>query len=82
MRMCRALTGKGKSMQSFEVTVLAENQSYTGHEKVEGKTLTVVSHKYGRKSARVSANNESLAQLLLLELVNASKVKGWSDLST
>lgn len=64
-------------MCSFNVEIEVEGRTYTATAAVEKGMLTVKSIMLGQKSASMSANNESLAELLLHELVNESKGTGW-----
>ncbi|MCW4235554.1 MAG: hypothetical protein N0E58_04725 [Candidatus Thiodiazotropha endolucinida] len=64
-------------MKSFDVDIEIEGEKYTATATVDGGMLTVRSMMFGEKSASVSASNEVLAKLLLHELVNESKGKGW-----
>jgi hypothetical protein len=62
-------------MHSFEVQVERNGKTHTATAKVEKDTLTVHSVLLGRKSASLSSNNEALAMLLLIELLNDSDCK-------
>jgi hypothetical protein len=64
-------------MHSFDIDINIDGQKYTAVATVDRGMLTVKSIMLGEKSASVSADNEGLAKLLLHELVNQSKGKGW-----
>lgn len=64
-------------MRNFDVEVSYDEQIYKAKAVVEGNTLTVTSLGLGSKSASISGDSEFLAKILLIELVNQSKGRGW-----
>lgn len=64
-------------MNKFQVEIEIEGKNYNGFAVVENGMLTVRSTTLGNKTASESSNNLILARILLHELVNQSKGKGW-----
>ena len=56
-------------MNSFDIEVERDGKLYKATAKVEGGMLTVSSVNLGSKSASPSSNNNVLAKLLLIELI-------------
>ena len=65
------------SMNTFQVVIEVEGMKYSASAVVESGMLTVKSTTLGSKSASVSGDNNVLASILLRELVNQSKGRGW-----
>lgn len=63
-------------MEKFQIQVEHKGKIIPAAVVVDNKTLTVSTLTYGCKSARVSSNNEFLAELLLKELINQIELGG------
>jgi len=65
------------SMNKFQVEIEIEGKNYNASAVVENGMLTVRSTTLGNKTASESSDNLILARILLHELINQSKGKGW-----
>lgn len=64
-------------MNKFQVEIEIEGKNYNASAVVENGMLTVRSTTLGNKTASESSDNLILARILLHELINQSKGKGW-----